>query len=579
MKNDDAQEVIDRNEVSLVDLTTSSAASRTISNETRRNLNDFHHSSPSLDPSAETRQQPPVDDPPVINDGEKKRAASTFVAALLTAALSLATFTIGLDNTIIATAIPNITSSFDSLGDVGWYGSAYLLTLMALQPTFGKIYTYFDVKWTYLGALVIFEAGSVICAAAPSSPVFIVGRAVAGVGGAGLASGGNNIVALVVPIDKRATYLAFLTSTFGIAAVVGPLLGGVFTDRLTWRWCFWINLPFGAVAFAAVALIFRIPRERRHTTLTLREKIGKLDLPSAFFFIPSIVCLLLALQWGGVDYPWSDSRVWGCLLGFVLILACFIGAQIYRGDEATIPPRIMKQRTIYTSTAFIAFLFTGIYAHFYYLPFYFQVAQGTSAVDSGIRNLPYIIGFTLFAVGVGIAITTVGSYAPFAWVGASIFTVGAGLLHTLRVDSGSGAWIGYQVLAGVGSGMAVQVPFIAVQCVVRQDEIPIGNALVGFFNSLGSGVSVSVAQNIFLNSLEKGLEGISGIDPAAVIRAGATGVRLVTPPELLPAVLEAYNEAIMTTFIWSIAAGGVALLCSLFIERRSVKGVDLQMTV
>lgn len=161
---------------------------------------------------------------------------------LLTAGLLLSVFVVALDNTIIATAIPKITTVFDSLNDVGWYGSAYLLTTTSLQPSFGKVYTYFDVKWVYLSSLVIFEAGSVLCAAATSSTMLIVGRAVAGAGAAALFSGSLTIIGYSVPIRRRAVYIASLSSMFGIASVIGPILGGAFTDKLTWRWCFWINL-------------------------------------------------------------------------------------------------------------------------------------------------------------------------------------------------------------------------------------------------------------------------------------------------------------------------------------------------
>ena len=159
--------------------------------------------------------------------------------AILTFGLCLATFVVALDNTIIATAIPKITTVFNSLNDVGWYGSSYLLTTTSLQPSFGKIYTYFSVKWTYILALVIFELGSVICAAATSSTMLIVGRAVAGAGAAALFSGGMTIIAYSVPLRKRPIYIGFLSSMFGISSVIGPILGGAFTDRLTWRWCFW----------------------------------------------------------------------------------------------------------------------------------------------------------------------------------------------------------------------------------------------------------------------------------------------------------------------------------------------------
>ena len=172
-------------------------------------------------------------------EDDESKYPKAFSLAILTFGLCLSTFVVALDNTIIATAIPKITTVFDSLNDVGWYGSSYLLTTTSLQPSFGKVYTYFNVKWTYIIALVIFEAGSVICAAAQSSTMLIVGRAVAGAGAAALFSGGMTIVAYSVPLRKRPIYIGLLSSMFGISSVVGPILGGAFTDRLSWRWCFW----------------------------------------------------------------------------------------------------------------------------------------------------------------------------------------------------------------------------------------------------------------------------------------------------------------------------------------------------
>jgi MFS family permease len=167
---------------------------------------------------------------------DESKYLSGFKLGVLSLGLCLTTFVIALDNTIIATAIPKITTVFNSLNDVGWYGSSYLLTTCSLQPSFGKVYTYFDVKYTYLFALVLFEIGSVICAAATSSPMFIVGRAIAGAGAAALFSGGMTIIGYSVPLRKRAIYIAALSSMFGIASVVGPLLGGALTDKASWRW-------------------------------------------------------------------------------------------------------------------------------------------------------------------------------------------------------------------------------------------------------------------------------------------------------------------------------------------------------
>lgn len=295
-------------------------------------------------------------------DGEddESKYPKALPLTLLTLGLCLSTFVVALDNTIIATAIPKITTVFDSLNDVGWYGSSYLLTTTSLQPSFGKVYTYFNIKWTYIVALLIFELGSVLCAAAVNSTMLIVGRAVAGVGAAALFSGAMTIIGFSVPLRKRALYIAVLASMFGISSVVGPILGGAFTDRLSWRWCFWINLPIGGIAIATVLFLFKNP-ERKHSKLTTRQKIGEIDLLGAFCLICSIVCLLLALQWGGSVYPWKDSKVWGCFLGFGLLILLFCYLQFKRGDRATIPPRILlKHRTVLACALFSCFLAMGL---------------------------------------------------------------------------------------------------------------------------------------------------------------------------------------------------------------------------
>ncbi|KAI0976599.1 major facilitator superfamily domain-containing protein [Xylaria arbuscula] len=495
---------------------------------------------------------------------------STWKATLLTIGLCLVTFATAVDNTIIATAIPSITEDFHSLNDVGWYASSYLLASTALQPSYGKVYTHFNIKWVYLAALVIFEVGSVVAATASSSIILIIGRVIAGLGGGGLTSGGSTIITRAVPIEKRAVFNSAFASTFGIASVVGPLLGGVLTDNLSWRWCFWINLPLGGAAFITVLFVFRLPKRAR-SSLSIKERLLKLDILGASFLVPGIVSLLLALNWGGIDYPWSDSRVWGTLLGFGLITAVFVGTQVYRGDNATIPPRVAANRGVITSVLFQAIFTMGLYAHFYYLPFYFQVVQGTSAMDSGIRTIPYVAGLSVLAIVSGIVVRIIGYYAPPAMFGAAVFTIGAGLMYTFQVNTSQARWVGYQVLAGAGAGAAFQMPLLAVQTSLPEKEVPTGNALVGFFLTLGSSIGVSIAQNIFSSSLRAALGAIKGIDAEAIIAAGAAGARAATPPALLPDVLEAYDRAVMTTFIYPIATGGLGFILTLFWRFNSLK--------
>ncbi|KAF2460858.1 DNA repair protein RAD50 [Lineolata rhizophorae] len=491
---------------------------------------------------------------------------------ILTFGLAMTTFVVALDNTIIATAIPKITAVFDSLGDVGWYGSAYLVTSTSLQPSFGKVYSYFNVKRTYLSALTVFEVGSILCAAATSSEMLIIGRAIAGCAAAALFSGGMTIIGYSVPLHRRAIYMAALYSMYGIASVVGPILGGAFTDRISWRWCFWINLPFGGVAMATVFFFFQNPK--RHANITARQKFEQVDIIGAFFLISAIVCLLLALQWGGSTYPWSNPKVWGCLLAFGLIIIVFFLSQWRFQERATIPPRILlHQRTVLSSALVSLFLAMGTYTHSYYLPFYFQAVQNTSASESGIRCLAYVLSVTCASLLVGALITWLGHFTPFAYLGTALFTAGSGLLYTLGSASPPRAWIGYQIAAGLGAGATVQVPFIAVQAALPERDMPTGNAVAIFFNTLGGAVAISVAQNVFVNTLAAEVGGrVPGLDPSRVVGVGATELRDAAPPQALEGVLEAYAKAVRMAFVLPVVTGGLAALCSLLMEWKSTKG-------
>jgi hypothetical protein len=272
-------------------------------------------------------------------------------------------------------------------------------------------------------------------------------------------------------------------------------------------------------------------------------------------------------------YPWKDSKVWGCLLGFGLLITIFIAQQFRRGDRATIPPRIFGQRTVLWSCLYSAFLSMGLYAHIFYLPFYFQAVKGTSAEGSGIRTIPYLGSIILSSIIAGAGITTLGYFKPFMIFGSAIFSVGAGMVYTLKVDSSTSKWIGYQLLSGFGAGSGVQIPFIAVQVVLNNKDMPTGNAMAIFFNSLGGAISISVAQNIFSNGLFTNLPKYAPeVSATGIINAGATHLREYVKPEFLPGVLRAYMVALQQAYIIPIAVGGIATICACFVEWKSVKG-------
>lgn len=274
------------------------------------------------------------------------------------------------DNTIIATAIPRITDQFQKLEDVSWYGSAYLLTTCAVQLIFGKLYTFYSVKWVYLFAIFLFEVGSVVCGATPNSLGLILGRAIAGLGSAGVFSGALLIINRSVPLRQRPMYMGLVGAMYGVASVAGPLMGGAFTDNVTWRWCFYINLPFGAVTSLFIILFLQLPAPKvAPTKSTLKEQLLSFDLEGTILFIPGIISLLLALQWGGTKYAWNSARIIALFVVFGVLIISFVAVQIWKQERATVPPRIFMNRTVWSCAVFAAFLGAAFFVMVYYVSF------------------------------------------------------------------------------------------------------------------------------------------------------------------------------------------------------------------
>jgi MFS family permease len=224
-----------------------------------------------------------------------------------------------------------------------------MLTTCAFQLIFGKLYTYHPIKWVFLIALSIFELGSLVCAVAPTSTALIIGRAVAGLGSAGMYAGAFLIIAHSVPVRERPLYNGMIGATYGVACVIGPLLGGVFTDspKLTWRWCFYINLPIGVFPAAIVIFFFASPPKGKTDQPSIWGRVKRMDLPGTLCFLPGVVCLLLALQWGGTRYEWSNGRVIALLVLAGVLIIGFVVIQIYSGEDATVPTRVFKNRNIW----------------------------------------------------------------------------------------------------------------------------------------------------------------------------------------------------------------------------------------
>ncbi|KAF7312733.1 Major facilitator superfamily transporter [Mycena indigotica] len=491
---------------------------------------------------------------------------------LLTLALAISVFLVALDNTIIATAIPKISTYFDSLEDIGWYGSAYLLTSAAFQLLWGRLYTFLPIKWVYIAAISIFELGSLICGVAPTSAALIIGRAIAGVGCAGIFSGALIIVAHSAPLPKRPMFTGLIGSTYGIASVAGPLMGGAFADKVTWRWCFLINLPIGAVTLFIMVFLFTNPHQEMGERMDFRHRLQQFDLIGTAIIIPAVVCLLLALQWGGAAYAWSNPRIIALLVLFGVLTIVFIAVQVWKQDSGTVPPRIFKQRSIWSGALFAFFQGATFFVFVFYLPIWFQAIKGVSAIKSGIDNLPMILSLVFAMILSGGLTTAIGYVVPFMYLSTILMAVGGGLLTTLQVDTGHAKWIAYQVLVGIGCGAGMNQPVMAIQAVLDLKDVPTGTAVVLFLQTMGGSIFVSVAQNVFQNQLVSGLRTqVPSVDPRVLLGAGAASIRAVVPGDVLGAVIRVYNTALVNAFYVAVAAGCLSAIGALVIEWKSIK--------
>ncbi|KAI5863003.1 MFS general substrate transporter [Durotheca rogersii] len=496
---------------------------------------------------------------------------------LLIIGLSLVVFLISIDRTIITTAIPFITSEFKSTADIGWYGSSYLLTACAFQPVFGRVYTLFNTKWSYLLSMLFFELGSLISGFAPSSVALIIGRAIAGFGSAGILTGSFVIVATAVPLAARPIYTAVVGLMFGVGATVGPLMGGVFTDLITWRWCFWINLPVGAATMVVMVLVYH-PRPRARHQRTVFSRLIDLDLVGNIILLSSAVMLFLALEYTLTGAAWSSASVIGLLCGAGVTTMVLVVWLWWKKDSALIPPAIIKQRTVAASCLMAFFTYGALLIHTYFLPLWFQAILDFSAIKSGVAMIPYFVANALFSVISGVFVSAVGYFTPPAIIGSAIGTVGCGIVSLFHPGMSTAMWIGFEILAAAGFGMSIQQGFTAVQTVLPKDQLAVGTAAVVASQSLGGAVFISVGNSVFQNRLLALIQhaNIQDVDVETIIEAGAVAFRKVVPAEDVPALLAQYHAALHTVLIVSIPLGGLAFLSCCFLQWKSVKKAPIE---
>ncbi|CAL5866561.1 uncharacterized protein PFLUO_LOCUS770 [Penicillium psychrofluorescens] len=465
---------------------------------------------------------------------------------------------------IIATAIPSITADYGTIADLDWYSVAYLLPLCAMQPVAGKVYTLFELKRSFLTYLATFELGNLVCALAPTSTSFVIGRAIAGMGAAGLFSGSMVMITAAAHPRIRPTLMGLGVAMTAIGGVVGPVIGGAITQNIGWRWCMWIFLPPGGIA-ALIFMFVRIPEQTVKPRLReiLRNLPRYLDLIGFALFAPACVMVLLAFSWGGQRYAWDDAIIIGLLCGGAGVAALFVAWVWYRQDEALIPPSIVSNPVVAFGCC-LSFMQGGAFLMMgYYLPLWFQSVKQASPTTSGLMLLPTMVSQIIASSVCGALVSKLRYVPPWAFVGNALSSIGSGFMTAWTPSISESKWIGFQILVGIGRGFVLQMPVIALQGVLPGDQISIGTASTMFAQYFGGTIMLSIAKSVFENELPSELATYApSVNPEAVINAGSTGIQDVVTPAELSGTLFAYSKSLMLTMWLPTAAAIISFFLS-----------------
>jgi EmrB/QacA subfamily drug resistance transporter len=475
---------------------------------------------------------------------------------IIIGALLLGMLLAALDQTIVATALPTIAGDLHGLSHLSWVVTAYLLASTVSTPLWGKLGDLYGRKTFFEASIVIFLVGSVLAGVAHSMLELIAFRAVQGIGGGGLLTGAQTIVADVVPARDRGRYQGLFGSVFGVTSVLGPLIGGFFVDNLSWRWVFYVNLPIGAVALVVVAAV--LPGH-------LRRAVHHIDYLGTVLLAGAVTSLVLLTSLGGNTYAWSSAPIYIMGAAAVVLAAAFVWAES-RAAEPVVPLHLFRNRVFSASSAVGFVVGFAMFGAIAYLPQYMQIVKGVSPTISGLRLLPLMAGLLATSITTGRLVSRWGRYRVFPIVGTAIMTVGLYLLSQLGVSTGD--WLSslYMLVLGAGIGCSLQVLVVAVQNSVSYADLGAATGGATFFRSIGGSFGTAIFGAVFSNvlagNLATSLHGLRLPHGVTAASGASPAVLAHLPAAIHLGYITGYATSLQTVFLVAVPFGALAFALS-----------------